>query len=234
MVLPAENGTMARMDRAAGHVERQEDPVAHPGHARQAGDQDAERGGEAPEEHRPAAALSQIVLATLDALRFQDAAEGPGLQQAVTVLAAHQVADRVADDGPGDPGDQDRPQVDLRVAVPVDLGVEDVVEQALVPRVEQLPDEADQGEGQHDGEVEGSLVEPAPSHLAVQDHGEIRDSLEEDVEGARQLLKDLEAAGIDYDDVVATLEKEGVQKFADSFKELFADIESKRDQLVAA
>ena len=42
------------------------------------------------------------------------------------------------------------------------------------------------------------------------------------------------AAGIDYDDVVDTLEKEGVQKFADSFKELFADIESKRDQLVAA
>ena len=48
------------------------------------------------------------------------------------------------------------------------------------------------------------------------------------------MLADLEAAGIDYDDVVDTLEKEGVQKFADSFKELFADIESKRDQLVAA
>jgi transaldolase len=69
---------------------------------------------------------------------------------------------------------------------------------------------------------------------AVIDHGEIRDSLDEDVEGARKVLADLEAAGIDYDDVVDTLEKEGVKKFADSFKELFADIESKRDQLVAA
>ncbi len=69
---------------------------------------------------------------------------------------------------------------------------------------------------------------------AVLDHGEIRDSLDEDVEGARKVLADLDAAGIDYDDVVDTLEKEGVQKFADSFKELFADIESKRDQLVAA
>ena len=41
-------------------------------------------------------------------------------------------------------------------------------------------------------------------------------------------------AGIDYDDVVETLEREGVEKFANSFKELFEDIESKRDQLVAA
>jgi len=75
---------------------------------------------------------------------------------------------------------------------------------------------------------------PRATVEAVLDHAVIRDSLEEDVDGAKQLMKDLEAAGIDYDDVVATLEKEGVQKFADSFKELFADIESKRDQLVAA
>ena len=39
------------------------------------------------------------------------------------------------------------------------------------------------------------------------DHGEIRDSLEEDVEGARKLLDDLKEAGIDYDDVVETLER---------------------------
>ncbi len=75
---------------------------------------------------------------------------------------------------------------------------------------------------------------PRATVEAVLDHGEIRPSLEEDVEGARQVLKDLEEAGIDYDDVVDTLEREGVQKFADSFKELFSDIESKRDQLVAA
>jgi len=69
---------------------------------------------------------------------------------------------------------------------------------------------------------------------AVRDHGQVGPTLDEDVEGAHKLLDDLEAAGIDYDDVVDTLEKEGVQKFADSFKELFSNIESKRDQLVTA
>ena len=69
---------------------------------------------------------------------------------------------------------------------------------------------------------------------AVMDHGEIRPTLMEDVEGAHKLFEDLKAAGIDYDDVVATLEREGVEKFAASFSELFADIDSKRDQLVAA
>jgi transaldolase len=76
---------------------------------------------------------------------------------------------------------------------------------------------------------------PRATVEAVLDHGQIRgNTIEEDVDGARKLLDDLAEAGIDYDDVVETLEKEGVKKFADSFKELFADIESKRDQLVAA
>src|SRR5829696_688770 len=75
---------------------------------------------------------------------------------------------------------------------------------------------------------------PRETVEAFLDHGEVRESLTEDVDGARRTLEAFEAAGIAYDDVVETLEKEGVQKFADSFKELFADIESKRDQLVAA
>jgi transaldolase len=76
---------------------------------------------------------------------------------------------------------------------------------------------------------------PRETVEAVLDHAEIRgDTIEEDVEGARKLLEDLKAAGVDYDDVVETLEREGVKKFADSFKELFSLIESKRDSLVAA
>jgi transaldolase len=69
---------------------------------------------------------------------------------------------------------------------------------------------------------------------AVLDHAVIRETLTEEVEGARQLLQAFADAGIDYDDVVDTLEREGVEKFAASFRELFADLESKRDSLVAA
>jgi len=69
---------------------------------------------------------------------------------------------------------------------------------------------------------------------AFLDHGNVRDSLEEDVDGARRTLDAFAAAGIDYDDVVQTLEREGVEKFAKSFEQLFADVESKRDALVAA
>jgi transaldolase len=69
---------------------------------------------------------------------------------------------------------------------------------------------------------------------AVQDHGEIKRSLDEDVDEARRTLERFAEAGIDYEDVVQTLEREGVEKFAKSFRELFSDLEAKRDQLVAA
>src|SRR5215216_5944078 len=75
---------------------------------------------------------------------------------------------------------------------------------------------------------------PRETVEAFQDHGRVRDSLTEDVDGARRTLDAFKAAGIDYDDVVQTLEREGVEKFAKSFQQLFADVEAKRDQMVAA
>jgi transaldolase len=75
---------------------------------------------------------------------------------------------------------------------------------------------------------------PRETVEAFLDHGKVRDSLTEDVDGARRTLDAFAAAGIDYDDVVATLEREGVDKFAKSFEQLFADVEAKRDQMVAA
>jgi transaldolase len=76
---------------------------------------------------------------------------------------------------------------------------------------------------------------PRETVEAFNDHGEVRgDTLLEDVDGARATLQAFADAGIDYDDVVDTLEREGVEKFAKSFRELFSDLESKRDSLVAA
>jgi transaldolase len=67
-----------------------------------------------------------------------------------------------------------------------------------------------------------------------EDHGRVRDSLTEDVDGARATMQRFADAGIDYDDVVDTLEREGVEKFAKSFRDLFSDLESKRDALAGA
>ena len=75
---------------------------------------------------------------------------------------------------------------------------------------------------------------PRETVEAVLDHGEVRPSLEEDVEGARRTMQAFEEAGISYDEVVETLEREGVEKFAKSFRDLFSHLESKRDSLVAA
>jgi transaldolase len=67
-----------------------------------------------------------------------------------------------------------------------------------------------------------------------QDHGRVEPTLERDVDDAKRTLDAFAEAGIDYDDVVAVLEREGVQKFADSFKQLLEGVAGKRDQLVAA
>jgi transaldolase len=75
---------------------------------------------------------------------------------------------------------------------------------------------------------------PKETIEAFQDHGVVADTLERDVEGARRLLDELAAVGIDYDDVVDALEREGVEKFSDSFHELLDGIRAKRAQLVVA
>jgi transaldolase len=75
---------------------------------------------------------------------------------------------------------------------------------------------------------------PKETIEAFQDHGVVAETLERDVDAAKRLLDQLDAVGIDYDDVVDTLEREGVQKFSDSFRELLDGIRAKRAQLVHA
>jgi transaldolase len=69
---------------------------------------------------------------------------------------------------------------------------------------------------------------------AFQDHGRVADTLEQGLDEAHALLDALKRVGVDYDDVTDTLEREGVQKFSDSFDELLEGIRAKRAELVAA
>jgi transaldolase len=75
---------------------------------------------------------------------------------------------------------------------------------------------------------------PTETIYAFEDHGHAENKLESGVDEARQTLERFAEAGVDYDDVVEVLEREGVKKFADSFKELLEGVASKRDQLVAS
>ena len=75
---------------------------------------------------------------------------------------------------------------------------------------------------------------PRETIEAFQDHGRVEDTLERDLDGARRTLERFAELGVDYADVVETLEREGVEKFAKSFQELFDCVAAKRDALVAA
>jgi transaldolase len=75
---------------------------------------------------------------------------------------------------------------------------------------------------------------PKETTEAFQDHGEVALTLERGVDEARALFRKLAAIGVDYGDVTQTLEREGVEKFADSFNELIEGIEEKRKQLAPA
>jgi transaldolase len=69
---------------------------------------------------------------------------------------------------------------------------------------------------------------------AFQDHGEVAPTLEQGIDEAKRVFDELGQAGVDYDDVTATLEREGVEKFSDSFSELLEGIRAKSGELAAA
>jgi transaldolase len=74
---------------------------------------------------------------------------------------------------------------------------------------------------------------PEETIQAFQDHGRVALTLEEGLDKANEVFGRVAEAGVDYDDVTATLEREGVDKFADSFAELLDGIRSKSGELVA-
>jgi transaldolase len=68
---------------------------------------------------------------------------------------------------------------------------------------------------------------PEATMHAVADHGDVRgDTIHGTYDQARQLFAQLAAVGVDYDDVVAVLEDEGVDKFGVSWHQLLETIKS--------
>jgi transaldolase / glucose-6-phosphate isomerase len=63
---------------------------------------------------------------------------------------------------------------------------------------------------------------------AFRDHGKPRDSLEENVEDAREVLAELEKSGISLDAITAELVKDGVKLFADAADKLYGAVAHKR------
>jgi transaldolase len=75
---------------------------------------------------------------------------------------------------------------------------------------------------------------PEQTMRAFQDHGRVEPRLESNVDEALALLASLAGAGVDYDDVVAVLEREGIQKFVDSLSRIFVGLEAKRRALAGS
>src|ERR1700744_2065742 len=63
---------------------------------------------------------------------------------------------------------------------------------------------------------------------AFRDHGQLRDSLEENVEDARHVLADLEKSGISLDAITTELVKDRVKLFADAADKLYGAVAHKR------
>lgn len=66
---------------------------------------------------------------------------------------------------------------------------------------------------------------PPATIEAFRDHGQLRNSLTEDIPGAQKVMDDLARAGISIKEVTDKLTDEGVKLFADAFDKLLAAVE---------
>jgi len=72
---------------------------------------------------------------------------------------------------------------------------------------------------------------PDATYEAFLDHGKIKETLNENIEGAQSIIRKLKGVGIDIDNVCARLLKEGVAAFENSFDSLLDSIEEKKARL---
>ena len=63
---------------------------------------------------------------------------------------------------------------------------------------------------------------PEATIAAFDDHGHLSRTIDADVGDAHEVMRGLEAAGIDIEDVAHTLEAQGIASFRDSFDEALA------------
>lgn len=75
---------------------------------------------------------------------------------------------------------------------------------------------------------------PEETVVAFQDHGSPRSTLTDGLAEAEGLFDELAEAGVDYEDVTETLEREGVEKFEASFRELLDSLGAKLGSLTLA
>ena len=75
---------------------------------------------------------------------------------------------------------------------------------------------------------------PLATMYAFRDHGKLRASLEEDLPGARQVIKTLERLGISLDEVTDKVLYDGVRVFADAMDKVLSAIAIKRASAVTS
>jgi len=75
---------------------------------------------------------------------------------------------------------------------------------------------------------------PPQTYAAILDHGEPALTVESDLGGARKVLSDLAAAGVDMKVVLQKLESDGVAAFEKSFDGLYKNLVEKREQFAQA
>ncbi len=75
---------------------------------------------------------------------------------------------------------------------------------------------------------------PPATLEAFRDHGKLRDSLEDDIKGAEQILADLAKTGISLDAITDKLVDEGVQLFAEAADKLLGAVAHKRATMLGA
>jgi transaldolase len=76
-----------------------------------------------------------------------------------------------------------------------------------------------------------TLAQASVDVLAQGDDNLRADAITEDIEGARKVFADLAAAGVDFADVTATLEREGVESFAKSFHDALDTLDKKATEI---